>query len=340
MPDFRSRRHIADSAVLQEYGATPIKDENENTIGISIGKWSISSSSSRIGNEGEMDRMEAAVQAKAGSVTRVALPEIVFTSAHVSLEVLSSAEMRFTAQDALEEWAECHRHLNNCSYGDTPYKGVSVIKSIDAKIWEEKFSDNMKHITNSFEIEKCSTEFHYDWTFSSPFSGNFYTIASNAPMDWIESEESGIDMQMLLDQSQPILYFDDVNLYEDDMHDNGYVSLRCKLRVMPTCVYILLTLFVRVDHVLIRVKETRIFSSFQHKYEDKLRVFKDIVWRECPWKCLEKERLPMDITSWRIEEEDIGGATVQKRMLSLIRNLPVYSLPQHLMAHSYVDVPE
>lgn len=338
MSGFRSRRYIADSAVLEEYDATPMKDENENTIGISIGEWSIASSSSRIGNEGEMDAMETIIQAKAGS--RVCLPEIVFSNAYVSLKVLSLAEIRFTAQEALEEWAECHRYLKKCSHGDTPYKGVSVIKSIDAKIWEEKISDDMKYNTNSLELDKCSTELHYDWTFSSPFSGNWTIKSSNTPIDWNETEESGIDMQMLVDQSQPILYFDDVNLYEDDMHDNGYVSLRCKLRVMPTCVYILLTLFVRVDHVLIRVKEVRMFSSFQHKSENKIRVFKDVVWRECPWTSLEKERLPMDISSWRVEEEDIGGATVQKRLLSLIRNLPVCPLPKHLMAHSYVDIPE
>lgn len=338
MSGFKSRRHAADIKVLDEYDATPITDESENIVGISIGKWSISSSSSRIGNEGEMDRMEAIIQRKVGSSRRVALPEIVFTNAYVSLKVLSIAELRLTAQDALEEWAECHRYLNRTHHSDAPYKGVSVIKSIDAKLWEEKFSDDINKVDS--ELDKCSTEFYYDWTFSSPFSGNWNLDSSYSPIDWNEIDESGIDMQMLLDQSQPILYFDDVNLYEDDMHDNGYVSLRCKLRVMPKCVYILLTLFVRVDHVLLRVKEVRLFSSFHHKYEDKIRVYKDIVWRECPWTCLEQEHLPTDIRSWRIEEEAINGAAVQKRIESLIRNLPICPLPQHILAHSYVDIPE
>lgn len=342
MTEFRSRRHIAESTILEKYGAIPVHDENLSIIGISIGIWSITSSSSRIGTELEMDQMESAVQSKVIGNRRVSLPEIVFTNAFVKLKIKSLAEFRFKAQDALEEWAECHTHLDDEASDTNPNKGVSVIKSIDAKLWEERFSDTIDNTRNDenlfqFDQDKCSTEFNYDWTFSSPFSGKVESYC-NVQSDWIEIPESGIDMEMLKDTSQPILYFDDVNLYEDDMHDNGFVSLRCKLRIMPKCFYVLLTFFLRVDHVLIRVKEVRLFSKLPEKDGDTVRVYKDIVWRECLWKHLKKQNLPVNIKEWRIEEEDISGVSAQQRIQVLVQSLPVCSLPQSIFTHSYIEI--
>lgn len=51
----------------------------------------------------------------------------------------------------------------------------------------------------------------------------------------------------------PILLFDDVTLFEDELHDHGLSSCSVKFRVMPTCFLILLRYWLRVDNVLIRV---------------------------------------------------------------------------------------
>jgi hypothetical protein len=67
----------------------------------------------------------------------------------------------------------------------------------------------------------------------------------------------------LTDQSVPI-FFDEVILLEDDLHDNGEVQISVKLRVMPTCVFILSKLFL-VDGVLPRQSERAACYRFCHK---------------------------------------------------------------------------
>lgn len=69
-------------------------------------------------------------------------------------------------------------------------------------------------------------------------------------------------MELLKDQSVPILFFDEFILYEDDLHDNGQCQYSVKLRVMPTCAYILARLWVRVDNIIVRLRETRVLIDF------------------------------------------------------------------------------
>ena len=62
------------------------------------------------------------------------------------------------------------------------------------------------------------------------------------PMWW-----SRIPFFLLQDNTQPILLYDNMHLYEDDMHNNGDASLNAKIHVMPRFWYVLQRLFVRVD---------------------------------------------------------------------------------------------
>ena len=59
-----------------------------------------------------------------------------------------------------------------------------------------------------------------------------------------------------------ILWSADVHLYEDELHDNGDCSLLVRTRVTPNYFYILQRLFVRVDRVTFRMKETRLHHKF------------------------------------------------------------------------------
>lgn len=62
-----------------------------------------------------------------------------------------------------------------------------------------------------------------------------------------------------LKRPDPILFFDDVMLYEDELADNGISMLSCKVRVMPSCLLLLCRFFMRLDNVLFRLRDTRIF---------------------------------------------------------------------------------
>ena len=79
---------------------------------------------------------------------------------------------------------------------------------------------------------------------------------------WRAHEGSGLDMALLRRRDVPILHFVDLPLYEDDLGDNGDSMVRLRLRVMPTCFLVLLRHALRVDGVLIRHHDTRLFHKF------------------------------------------------------------------------------
>ncbi|EKX32890.1 hypothetical protein GUITHDRAFT_46388, partial [Guillardia theta CCMP2712] len=55
-----------------------------------------------------------------------------------------------------------------------------------------------------------------------------------------------------------ILWSSDVILFEDELHDNGKNILTVRIRVTNSYFYVLQRLWVRVDGVIFRLKETRL----------------------------------------------------------------------------------
>ena len=49
----------------------------------------------------------------------------------------------------------------------------------------------------------------------------------------------GIDRELLM-RREPILFYDELDLYESELDDHGMCTLSIKLRVMPSCFYILM----------------------------------------------------------------------------------------------------
>lgn len=97
-----------------------------------------------------------------------------------------------------------------------------------------------------------------------------------------------IDMEKLKTREQ-ILFYADVTLFEDELHDNGTAVLSAKIviiffqqwcifiypklvifniiinlfqRVMPTGLFVLMRFFLRVDGVLVRINDTRVYHEF------------------------------------------------------------------------------
>lgn len=56
--------------------------------------------------------------------------------------------------------------------------------------------------------------------------------------------------------------FDEVVLYEDELADNGISLLTVKIRVMPERLFILCRFFLRLDGVLFRIRDTRVYIDF------------------------------------------------------------------------------
>ena len=66
-----------------------------------------------------------------------------------------------------------------------------------------------------------------------------------------------------LRRPDPILFFDEVDLYEDELGDNGMSLLSIKIRVMPARLLLLSRFFLRLDDVIFRVRDTRVYVEFE-----------------------------------------------------------------------------
>jgi hypothetical protein len=296
--------------------------------------------------------------------------------------------VRFTAHDALLEWAEAHRflelknddqqqhhdHITNSLSPNGQFCGVSIIRAADAKIWSEKKKNKggvdappiATVAAMADDTVPGNSEFYYDWTFSSPYAGTIlhrfessnkegnYEISTTTQINnreqWQPLTESHIPFHLLQDTTQPILLFDDIFLYEDDLHDNGDVSLNIKVRAMPTCWFVLQRLFVRVDYVCIRCREVRYFCLFDERSNNSgggtwsasqnVRVntiYRDIVWREASWDELGKLGLPMDPAAWRESGHPAGRGGPQQQLASLLPQLPTVTLPDDITQFACYD---
>ncbi|ESO13141.1 hypothetical protein HELRODRAFT_184876 [Helobdella robusta] len=159
------------------------------------------------------------------------LPEMVFPNNVLKLVNQSSGHgLEFTALEALK-------------LVDYQHESIHVANS---STWKEARAD-CEH------IDKVVTPF--DWTYTTDYRGS---LVGNFK---IEETKEEIDMERLK-LKDPILFYADVALYEDELHDCGCSTISVKIRTMPTYFFILLRFYLRVDDVLVRVNDTRIFHEF------------------------------------------------------------------------------
>ena len=96
----------------------------------------------------------------------------------------------------------------------------------------------------------------FDWSYSTDYKG---TLRPGSPQ--FKPSQIPIPLE-LLKRPDPIRFFDEVMLYEDEMADNGITMLSCKIRVMPERLLLLCRFFMRLDNVLLRIRDTRIYVDF------------------------------------------------------------------------------
>jgi len=278
--------------------------------------------------------------------------------------------MRLDARGALSEWAEAHRYLEMPRHPPTEplaegrHRGVSIVRTADAALWSSKSRgdyDDPASATATATATSGESQFYYDWTYSSPYAGTIVIAADgeeetsdattiNNRQMWMPLSRSHIPLRLLRDDTQPILLYDDVHLYEDDLHDNGDVSLNVKIRVMPGCWYVLQRLFVRVDRVCVRCREVRYFCSFEDVRDDDGErgvvvaranvIYRDVSWREAAWEELRDAGMPTDPAAWR-ERGSVGGGApgmpAPPPLASLLMRLPSVSLPDDIHRFSCFD---
>ena len=76
-----------------------------------------------------------------------------------------------------------------------------------------------------------------------------------------EASQQDLPIHML-GQDNPIRHYGQVLLYEDEFADRGFSKSYVRFRVMKDCFFVLLRSYIRIDHVAVRIFDTRIFHQF------------------------------------------------------------------------------
>ncbi|XP_064540953.1 TIP41-like protein [Drosophila montana] len=117
----------------------------------------------------------------------------------------------------------------------------------------------------------------FDWTFTTTYRGTlndkFRTELTDQTLN-----------KMKLMQRENLLFYHDLTLYEDELHDHGISSMSVRIRVMPSGFFVLLRHFLRIDNVLIRMHDTRFHWEIEHDY-----ILREYIYREAP--CSELQTL-------------------------------------------------
>jgi type 2A phosphatase activator TIP41 len=101
----------------------------------------------------------------------------------------------------------------------------------------------------------------FDWTYSTDYRGTEEAGGRDGEARLAESGGAQIPLE-LLKRRDPILFFDEVVLFESELDDNGISLVSVKLRVMEHRMLLLCRQFMRVDGVLVRVRDTRVYVDF------------------------------------------------------------------------------
>lgn len=312
--DISAKRHI--SPKLLQYGAKPMLWGKDVLVGISIAGFGIGTSQGPVGDNTWMiqtgDMLEEMAQSRSIPRPRrkICIPQVVYPTAHVAIEGASGVWMSWDAVDALQDWAQAHHEI--AIHSRVAHQGVAIIKPPDIVEWEERRKHGRAHAASSSVM-------HFDWTFTTNFLGR----AEGG--QWNELDESGMRTSLLTDSSVPILFFDEVTLYQDDLNGKGHVDYSIKLRVMPTCCYVLARTWVRADNVLVRLRESKVLLDF---FGMKPQIYRDVSWRECMWDKLESHGLPTDPAKWMLD-----GPETQE-WVGLIRSIPEAPLPKNVPMHA------
>ncbi|CAH1105366.1 unnamed protein product [Psylliodes chrysocephalus] len=180
------------------------------------------------------------------------LPEMVFANNTLTLNHKSGLSVDFNALDAL-------RKVSN---------GKQTIKVAHSDTWKDsRAPENLEEKIKPF-----------DWTFSSDYRGTICGSSAASETD----ERINIEK---LKEKEKILFYQELMLYEDELHDNGISSCTIKIRVMPSSFFVLLRFFLRVDNVMVRINDTRVFHDFSTDY-----ILREYTNKECGVKEL---KLPL-----------------------------------------------
>ncbi|KAL7269939.1 Tap42 interacting protein [Rhizina undulata] len=168
-------------------------------------------------------------------------PEMIFGHNSVSVEHEASGwKMSFNAEDALQTVDKTGETMLQVAYSENWQK------------MRERVHEDIKEIVRPF-----------DWSYTTSYKGTIHEPEGITEEAKIKPDLFAQLPYKALKQPDPILMFDDVMLYEDELADNGISILSVKVRVMPKRMLVLQRFFLRLDGVIFRVNDTRFCVEFE-----------------------------------------------------------------------------
>lgn len=81
----------------------------------------------------------------------------------------------------------------------------------------------------------------------------------------VENSKKELPLHML-GSDNLIKHYGEVIFFEDELGDRGFSKCNVRFRIMENCFLVLFRSYIRVDHVLVRILDTRIFHEFETNY--------------------------------------------------------------------------
>ncbi|EIW71122.1 hypothetical protein M231_01757 [Tremella mesenterica] len=211
-----------------------------------IGDWTITSTKRPILNGKEVEASEKTLN--------FTLPEMTFGNNSLSLTYdphereRDRVEIVFSALNALSEVG--------VGEGWEEQKGGAVLVSM-AESWKNRSAPS-SYLSDT-PMTPAPVKPH-DWTYSSTHAARIAGPSTMSP-----SSTHELPLRLLARQDpvlDQILFYDDVPLFEDELHDHGESIYNVRIRVMPHAWFVLARLFIRVDQVLFRIFDVRLYHAF------------------------------------------------------------------------------
>ncbi|KAI9679658.1 MAG: hypothetical protein M1829_001620 [Trizodia sp. TS-e1964] len=135
---------------------------------------------------------------------------------------------------------------------DRVNKEAADLHVVCAESWE-------KVVANMPDI-RIGTVKGYDWTFSTDYRGTLTPGSPTTPR--FEPSAASIPLD-LLRRADPVLFQPaPVYLFADDLDDWGASMLVVKVRVMPARLLLLSRFYLRLEGVVFRLRDTRVYVEF------------------------------------------------------------------------------
>ncbi|KAH7023497.1 TIP41-like family-domain-containing protein [Ilyonectria destructans] len=199
----------------------------------------------------------------------IPMPEMIFGDNLVAITHAPSGwSMAFSTPEALDVVDKTDRRMLKVAY---------------ARDWESTREGTTQGIK---EVVKP-----YDWSYSTDYAGTVDPAAEKQ----FQPSEKPIPIE-LLKRRDPILFFDDVMLYESELDDNGISIFSVKVRVHDKRMLLLCRLFMRLDNVIVRVRDTRVYVDFETDEVIREYTAQEDSFENLKRKLLMSGRLPDDIT--------------------------------------------